>query len=54
MAIKTQQETARQELPLAKDGSKNVAPIRSTDFRPLGLAELMQVAGGPTIENDNR
>lgn len=50
--MKTHQEAPSQELVHSSKG-KNTEVELNTETRPLSLAELMRVAGGPTIKNDN-
>lgn len=51
MTISTPQEVSTQELTLASNGG-NDKPVIHTDPRPLSPGELVRVAGGPAIEND--
>lgn len=55
MISTSQQETSVQEQQsLARGGEKSIVQVRDIDVRPLHLDELMLVASGPGIENNNQ
>lgn len=53
LSAKTSQETPLQELPIAGECRRSAEQAPNMEIRSLSCDELMRVAGGPTIDNNN-
>lgn len=54
MAINTPQAVLAKESDLARENGNADPLLSQIEIRPLSIAELMRVAGGPTIDNNNQ